>query len=96
MFDSILMKVVATNPMVLGDIFSGATNGFKSLQGKLGLAATALAGVCLVLGFGAHSLGRKASSEGKSMIVNGCITVGGVALTTAIISFVMAWSQQGF
>lgn len=91
-----LMKVVTANPLVLGDIFSGATTGFKTLQGKISLAATALAGVCLVLGFGAHSLGRKASAEGKSMIVNGCITVGGVALTTAIVSFVMAWSQQGF
>lgn len=91
-----LMKVVATNPMVLGDIFSGATTGFKSLQSKLSLAGTALAGVALVFGFAAHSLGRKASAEGKSMIVNGCITVGGIALTGSIISFVMAWSQQGF
>lgn len=96
MFDSILTKAITANPLVLGDIFDGATTGFKTLQGKISLAATALAGVCLVLGFGAHSLGRKASAEGKSMIVNGCITVGGVALTTAIISFVMAWSQQGF
>ena len=96
MFDSILMKVVTTNPMVLGDIFSGATTGFKTLQGKLGLAGTALAGVALVCGFMAHSLGKRASAEGKSMIVNGLITVCGIALTAAIISFALSWTSQGF
>ncbi|WP_208423029.1 hypothetical protein [Latilactobacillus fragifolii] len=96
MFDSILTKAITANPLVLGNIFSGATTGFKSLQGELSLAGTALAGVALVCGFAAHSLGRKASAEGKSLIVNGLITVCGIALTGAIISYAISWSGQGF
>lgn len=84
------------NPVVLGDIWSGATTMANTMKGKITIVAIAVAAVAMVVGFLFFSFGRNASQAGKEMVKNGLITCVGVTVVAALVATATALAGQGF